>query len=222
MRAPRIVLFALLALLLAATAARAEEESLEVPPAAETPPPPAGAWAPPLPSAEEYDWLQVRSGEWLKGELKRLRDGRVIFDSDEFDKLDLNWRKVASFYLPRPHSFRVQGRVLFGTAELRGDVLRIRTPEAVVEFDRDELDSIAQGTGRELDWWGLKLGLAANFREGNTESVDIQGDGELRRETATTRRTAAAFAGERIVGCPWLHPSFPPVGILHGPGGLPR
>ncbi len=146
-----------------------------------------GQWVPPLPSAKEFDWMQVRSGEWLKGEFQTLRDYRVAFDSDEFDEIDLEWKKVVSFYLPRPHSFRVQGRVIFGTAELRGDVLRIRTGDQVLEFKRSELESVAQGSGSELDWWSGKLGAGMTFRRGNTRQTEIEGTGELRRETAITR-----------------------------------
>ena len=163
-----------------AAAAKPEPESKPEP---EVP----GQWAPPLPSAKEFDWLQVKSGEWLKGEFKTLRDYRVSFDSDEFDDIDLDWKKVVSFYLPRPHSFRVHGRVLFGTAELRGDVLRIRTTEGVVEYPRSELVSIAQGSGSELDWWSLSLGTGMTFRRGNTRQTEIESTGELRRETAVSR-----------------------------------
>jgi hypothetical protein len=159
------------------------EEGVEL---SEEPPPP-GEWAPPLPDALQFDWLQVRSGEWLKGELLRLRDYRVHFDSDEFDELDLDWEKVTAFYLPRPHSFRVADRVVFGTAELRGELLRVRTPDGVLEFPRSELSAIAQGSGSELDWWSLRIGGSVNLREGNSRQTELSGNAELRRETAMTR-----------------------------------
>ena len=161
------------------------EEALAGDPAAAEPPP--GQWAPPVPDATAFDWLQMRSGEWLKGEFRTLRDYRVSFDSDEFDELDLDWDKVAAFHLPRQHSYRVQGRVLFGTGELRGETLRIRTETAVFEFERSELSAIAQGSGSELDWWSLRLGVSLTARQGNTETTDFSSSGELRRETALTR-----------------------------------
>ncbi len=146
-----------------------------------------GLWAPPLPDAKAFDWIQMRSGEWLKGNFERLRDQRVYFDSDEFDKLNLNWKKVTAFYLPTPHSFRVSGRVVFGTAELRGRVLRIRTAEEILEFDRSDVDSIAQGSGSELDWWSFTLNASMSARRGNTDQVDLSGLARLRRDTPVSR-----------------------------------
>lgn len=175
-------------------------EAAEQEDAAESPPPP-GHWAPPPPSAKEFDWMQMSSGEWLKGELERLRDYRVAFDSDEFDELEVDWDDVAAFYLPRPHGYRVAGRVLFGTAELRGDVLRIRTADKVEEFKRSELSSIARGGGRELDYWSAKATLSLTARRGNTKQADLTGSSEVRRETAVTRFvTQYAGAFSRVGG----------------------
>ena len=38
------------------------------------------------PPDDKFDWLQLNSGEWLKGEFKVLYDYEVEFDSDEFTK----------------------------------------------------------------------------------------------------------------------------------------
>jgi hypothetical protein len=58
----------------------------------------AAAAALPLPPFEEsaerklaYDWVQIDSGEWLKGEIKRLLDEELYFDSDEFDDVSFDW-----------------------------------------------------------------------------------------------------------------------------------
>ena len=39
-----------------------------------------------IPPDEEYDWIQLTSGEWLKGELIGLFDDKVEFDSEVLDK----------------------------------------------------------------------------------------------------------------------------------------
>jgi hypothetical protein len=39
------------------------------------------AWTPPPP--DDFDWIQLNSGEWLKGEFKALYDEKVEFDSEE-------------------------------------------------------------------------------------------------------------------------------------------
>jgi len=46
------------------------------------------AWLPPTPKPEKFDWIQLKSGEWLKGELKVLYDKKLEFDSDELNLLE--------------------------------------------------------------------------------------------------------------------------------------
>src|SRR4029079_5102700 len=77
--AMRITLFALVVLLAAAGVS------------AQTAPAPFQP-APPAPDA--FDWIQLKSGEWLKGELIALYDGKLEFDSDELEKLTLDWDDV--------------------------------------------------------------------------------------------------------------------------------
>ena len=48
-------------------------------------------WQPPPPMPDAFDWIQLTSGEWLKGELIALYDGSLEFDSDELDNLTLDW-----------------------------------------------------------------------------------------------------------------------------------
>ncbi|MCP4993645.1 MAG: hypothetical protein GY934_07655 [Gammaproteobacteria bacterium] len=51
-------------------------------PLAETTDPASAAkpWTPPPP--DNYDWIQLVSGEWLKGELIAMYEGTVEFDSE--------------------------------------------------------------------------------------------------------------------------------------------
>ena len=44
-------------------------------------------WAPPPPPPDEFDWIQLTSGEWLKGDFKVMYDYVIEFDSDELDLL---------------------------------------------------------------------------------------------------------------------------------------
>ena len=41
-----------------------------------------------------YDWLQLDSGEWLKGELISLYNFSVEFDSDELGVLSIDWEDI--------------------------------------------------------------------------------------------------------------------------------
>jgi hypothetical protein len=148
-------------------------------------------WAPPGPDPSAYDWLQTKSGEWLKGEFERLRDHDVEFDSDEFDRQTIDWKDVAYFRFTRPHTYRFEGRRIFwGPAEMRKGVIKIRTTDGVVELPRHEIVSITRGTiGNEIDYWSALISLGTSLRSGNTDELDFSGRGKIMRETALTRLT---------------------------------
>ena len=42
----------------------------------------------------DFDWVQFKNGEWLKGEIKDLQDDSFTFDSDEMDELSLDFDDV--------------------------------------------------------------------------------------------------------------------------------
>lgn len=44
----------------------------------------------------KHAWVQLKSGEWLKGEITRMFDDKLYFDSDEFDNVSLDWGDVAA------------------------------------------------------------------------------------------------------------------------------
>ena len=112
-------------------------------------------WQPPETSSE-FDWVQLDTGEWLKGNLESLRDRKVTFDSDELGSVELDFSDIVRFQLPRGHSYRLKSRVVHrGAAEMRNGVVRVRTPTGIAEFHRDEILGVVQGTGRELDRWSI-------------------------------------------------------------------
>ena len=47
-----------------------------------------------IPSAEKYDWLQLTSNEWLKGEIKGMYKDSLEFDSDKLDLLEIDWEAL--------------------------------------------------------------------------------------------------------------------------------
>ena len=71
----------------------AEPETPVVP---EEPPAPSERWRPPAPDPKSFDWLRLNSGEWLKGEIDRMRDETLYFDSEELDNLKVDWEDIAA------------------------------------------------------------------------------------------------------------------------------
>ena len=47
-----------------------------------------------VPPIDEYDWIQLTSDEWLKGELISLYDGELTFESDNLGRLTIDWEDV--------------------------------------------------------------------------------------------------------------------------------
>jgi len=61
------------------------------------------SWQPPPPRPDDFDWVQLKSGEWLKGELVAMYDEELGFDL--FGDLDFDvswvWDRIQD---PRPGS----------------------------------------------------------------------------------------------------------------------
>ncbi len=145
-------------------------------------------WAPPKSGTGEMDQTTLKTGETLYGKLDRLRDRKVYFDSDGFDDLDFKWSKVKSIRLPSLHIFRLDHGEVTGTAEMRGDRVRVRTSRGeIIEFARSEIVSITEGGEEESSYWSGEVGVALSVRDGNTDQVDVSGDVRIKRETGLTR-----------------------------------
>lgn len=160
-------------------------------------------WTPPPPDPEGDDWIRTTSGEWLKGELTRMRDRKFEFDSDEFDDVKVDQEDVAYFRFSRPHTFRFRGREIFrGTGQLRNGVIKVRTMDGeIVERDAELLVSVSRGAGNELDRWTVDLSVGLTARQGNTDQADISGRAEIERETAFNRwSTHYSGAWARVEG----------------------
>jgi hypothetical protein len=145
-------------------------------------PDPHGSWQPPHPEEDEWDWVRVTSGEWLKGDLERLRRETLEFDSDEFGQVTIDWEDVAELRSPRIYYYTFEGReVLQGPARMRDGVIKVRTADGVQDRRSQDLVSIVTGGEREIDYWDGKLSLGFTQRSGNTNQTELSGFASLRR-----------------------------------------
>jgi putative salt-induced outer membrane protein YdiY len=145
------------------------------------------AWTPPV--SEEWDWLQLNSGEWLKGEIKYMRDRTIRFDSDELDDLDIDLADCKAVYIYRLSFLRTEGGdTPQGRGVLRGDLLEFETVGGrSLKIARNEIVSLVPGGEREIDYWSFLIGADYGLRDGNTEQVDLSGRLNIERRTATLR-----------------------------------
>ena len=141
-----------------------------------------------LPAAKEYDWVQLTSGEWLKGEIKSMYSDSLEFDSDKLDLLEIDWEDVKYLKSYRASEVNIEGHEpVTGSLQISGSVVTLTRGEEVQEFDRDRLISLTPSAEREADLWEIKFNLSLNIKKGNTEQLDYTSKFNTKRRTAKTR-----------------------------------
>ena len=144
------------------------------------------AWRPPGIGRDGSDWIQLKSGEWLRGHLKYIQERKVEFDSDELEDLSLNLKDVRQLYPAEPLFARFYGREqLYGSVVISNDVVQVSGPEQV-SLPRDQLAGITPGGKREVDFWSGKATIGLNLQSGNTRQVTESASAELARRTPAT------------------------------------
>jgi len=139
------------------------------------------------PPPDSFDWIQLKSGEWLKGELIALYDGKLEFDSDELNNLTFDWDDVRQVRTGRVVQVRFKDREpLTGKLLVDGTTVRILgTPDQ--QFDRTGLISITPGEPRERNYWSENATFGFNLRRGNSNQVEVNTLASARRRTVTSR-----------------------------------
>ena len=146
------------------------------------------AWQPLPPPPDDFDWIQLNSGEWLKGELKVLYGNKLEFDSDELDLLELDWEDVRQVKGHRIFSLRLEGPITVdGMLQVTEDKVFVGVGEDRQEFERSQLVAIAPGEPREINYWSAKLSFGLNFATGNTEQTQASTIANIKRLTSATR-----------------------------------
>lgn len=162
--------------------------------AQDTPPAIAEEGVPPTYTIEfgdTYDWIRLTSGEWLKGNLERMRDDEIEFDSDKLDLVRLSWDKVDQLHSPQVNTYVFDGKLdVMGRAVVTKDQVHIETEGSVKSYPRSELFSILEGGRRELNWWSTKLGAGFSATAGNTDQGSLNAYFQVTREDYRTRSRA--------------------------------
>ena len=155
--------------------------------AAETNAPSKKTWAPPEPAPDDFDWIQLNTGEWLKGRIKGMQDRKLDFNSEKFDDQTFDWKDIRLLRSPRTID------MLFDNRKKVSGPITITPDEVIVggshpkTLPRNQLDSITPGGARERDHWSGKLALGLNLRSGNSDQVEYNASANLQRRTPATR-----------------------------------
>jgi Protein of unknown function, DUF481 len=155
----------------------------------------AGAFVPPPDT--QYDWIQLTSDEWLKGELKGLYAYSLEFDSDKLDLRVFDWEDVKSIRTAHAQAVRYTGpggnadlRTAYGVLTMAGERATIGTGPAAIEISRAQIVNIAPGSTHELDYWSGHFMLGGNVRSGNSSGADVSFGAKLQRRRAESRFVA--------------------------------
>ena len=145
------------------------------------------SWEPPGVGHDGADWIQLKSGEWLRGRLKYVQEKKVEFDSDELEQLTLDDKDVRRLYTARPMFIKFEGREpLLGTIIVTNGVASVTGPEQV-SLPRSDVTGITPGGKREIDFWSGKINIGLNLQSGNTRQATFNTSGELARRTPSTK-----------------------------------
>lgn len=132
-----------------------------------------------------HDWIQLKSGEWLRGTLHGMQNRTVEFESDELDDLSFDWKDIHQVIMP-------QALVSFGDRESAWGKVRVDRENVTVTggeevtFPRYDLVGLAPGMPREIDYWSGRFNVGVNLRSGNTEQIDLVTKAKLERRTPIT------------------------------------
>jgi hypothetical protein len=140
------------------------------------------------PPEDGYDWIQLTSGEWLKGEMIGLFNDVIEFDSDILEELSLDWEDVARIVSPRTFGVNVSGEeTLVGKLRFENERVYVVNDAGEFDADRDDLIGITASAERERDRWTADVSLGANVRRGNTEFLEQSTLASAERRTPRSR-----------------------------------
>lgn len=135
---------------------------------------------------DTFDWVQMVSGEWIKGNIARMRNDKMEFDSDKLDMLYLDFADVSLVHSPQVNTYVFDDREsATGPAVITAEQVIVQTEAGTKTFPRAELESIVEGEN-ERDWWSMKLRFGLTLNRGNTDQLTYDILFNTRREDRMT------------------------------------
>ncbi len=145
------------------------------------------SWKPPGVGHDGSDWVQLKSGEWLRGQLKYIQKKEVEFDSDEMDEQTLKLKDVSKLYTAhRVFTQFEDQKPAYGRVVISNDLVTVIGPEPL-SLHRDLLMGITPSGGKTgINNWSGNAVLALSLQSGNNDQTTITTSAELARRTPNT------------------------------------
>jgi len=159
-----------------------------------------------IPKDTKSDWMELKSGEWVRGEFKGMYSGEIEFDSDKFDlvKFDIEDVKQISTVgnstinlnrdMPNLTDILKLSTLNSGDNELTGNLkfednkFIIKLQDGTIKIlSTNNIASISAGELKESNYWSASFFLGVDLLSGNTEQVTITGKASAERRTSLTR-----------------------------------
>lgn len=129
----------------------------------------ATEWSDLRPYRVDADWVQLKSGEWLRGRIIAMQDYRLEFYSDELKKLTIKWRNVKYIKTSAPYRLRFEDQTrVVGAIEITPEEVHVITDYENQTFDRNRLLTIASGKETEGSLWTYNI--TASYVDGAIEA----------------------------------------------------
>jgi hypothetical protein len=147
----------------------------------------ARSWKPPGVGNDGSDWVQLKSGEWLKGNLKYVQNKQVEFDSDEMEQQTLKLKNVSQIYTAKPVFTQFEDREpAYGTVVVSNDVVTVLGDEPF-SLTRDMLIGITpSGRRTGIRNWSGNAVFGFSLQSGNHDQTTVSASVELARRTPAT------------------------------------
>lgn len=149
----------------------------------------ATSWQPAPPMPDDFDWVQMTSGEWLKGEIIAMYEKSLEFDSDKLGTLTLDWKDIQQIRSAQIVQIAFENDIIAtGRLFMEGETVHV-TGQRDYESTRSLVLSITAGAPKERNYWSGNLGAGFNLRTGNTEQVEYNAVVHFSRRTPKNRIT---------------------------------
>ena len=137
------------------------------------------------PTPKKYDWVQTKSGEWFKGAMKALYDGKLEFASNAiglytFKLSDI--KQIKSYHLMHVNIENLAS--IKGILRLKGNKLTIIQGKNKYDFAKKQIVSFAPDGAEERNLWSGKASIGFDMRSGNSDQQDFTANLKLQRRSS--------------------------------------
>ncbi|MFT5806048.1 MAG: putative salt-induced outer membrane protein YdiY [Moritella dasanensis] len=135
----------------------------------------------------DEDWLWLKSGEFLIGNIEDLYDEKMAFDSDDLGDLKIKWTDISRINSRQLFTVRtIDGKIITGTIALEDGILVVSN-NRLHKIPQDDLMTLIAGLESGANIWKGKVTFGANLSSGNTNKLEYNTNAELSRHTTASR-----------------------------------